>query len=203
MSIDYKALVADRKQKQTRPIVREPICLVPELHADLEEAQDALTSLTDEDRRSDDDDDPDPRAGGMSPRGALIAQARAEVSAAQEKIDEVTVTGVFKAPTSDRQGELQDQLDKLIEANPENSNKITVQNAKTRILECFERFEDRDRQPIDTLSRDDLSVLLDTMAQGEVLSIHVKIVRAATRDHSLPFSVRRSLAAQRSAVTSS
>ena len=199
MSIDYKALVQDRKQKQSRPIVRHLICLVPELYSDLEEAQSVLDSLVEQDRRAKDDDE---RAGSMSPLGGQIAEAKAAVAAVEAEIAEVTITGVFKAPTAQQQGVNSDALDKLLESNPEQANELTIANAKKRIVECLDHFEKSGRERIDTLSRDDLADMLDQWSQGEVMGLHVKITRAATRELDAPFSVRQSLGVRPSSETS-
>jgi hypothetical protein len=200
MSIDYKQLVADRKAKQSRPIVRHLICLMPELYADLEEAQSTRDALTEQDRRAEQDDD---RAGSLSPLGAQLAAARQEVKDIEAQIAEVTIVGVFKAPTASKQGALSDEFDKILEANPEQANELTVANAKQRITEAFDHFEGPNRKPIDTLSRDDLGDMLEQWAQGEVMWLHAKIVKASTRELDAPFSVRQSLGARRSAETSS
>lgn len=201
MTIDYKALVADRKAKQTRPIVKHPICLVPELYAELEDANDELTALLAQSAREG-EDDPDQRQGGLSSLGAKIVAAREAVAGIEAKIAEVSILGVFKTPTSKRQGELSDELARLNEASPDKVNVIFVEQAKRTLLETIDHFEGPGGERIDTLSRDDLAVMLDEWAQGEVLAVNVKIARASAGAPDIPFSVRQSLGARRSAATS-
>lgn len=201
MSVDYKQLVQDRKTKQTRPLVRHPICLVPELYAEHDEATEELTALLAESVRNG-EEDPDQRLGSLSPLGSKIVAARQVVADVEARIAEVTITGVFKAPSATRQGQLSDEKDRLVEASPDKQNEVFVDYAKRGLLEAYEHFEGPGGARIDTLSRDDLADMLDQWAQGEVLAIHVKIVRASSGTPDVPFSVRQSLATQRSAATS-
>ena len=193
MSIDYRSLIADRKQKQTRPIVRHPVCLIPELYADREEAAEALNEA----ELAEMDDE----RGGGQVASAGLQSAREALADVDARIAEATITAVFKAPLSRRQGEQTDDLTAQLEASPERTNAIVVDHAKACLLEAFDHFEGPGKVKLD-LNETDLRELLEQMAQGETLAIHRKLARASTVDAELPSSVRRLLGAQHSAETS-
>lgn len=203
MPIDYRALVNDRKQKQTRPIVRHPICLVPELYADLEEATDELRHFTVESIGDDDDEDAPPRdrrGGDLSPAQAAMAAAQAKVDHAEAEIAEASVVGVFKAPSAAKQAAAHDSIRKAQEENPDRVNQIVLDHAKTSVLEAFDRFEVAGKT-ID-LSREDLASVLDEWSHGEIVGLANKIQSASVGAPDLPFSVQQSLLNRRSAATS-
>lgn len=193
--IDYRALIQDRKAKDRRPIVRHVICLDPELYAELEEAQQELR----EQRAADDDERApaaDPRMGALSPR----LQAEARVAEIEQRIAAVSIIGVFKAPTSAKQAELNDRLEKAREDNPDGFNVAIMQHAREVILLTLEHFEGPDRKRLD-LDRSDLEAMLDTWSHGEVIGLGNLITRASVEVHDAPKSVRLSLNSRHSAAT--
>lgn len=197
--VDYRKLVQDRKAKQTRPIVRHPICLAPELYADLQEAQEELRHWTVQSVGEEEGDLPlDRRGGGLSTKGH-IAAAQAKVAAAEEAIAQVSVVGVFKAWTSARQARYNDELAAAREEKPDQTNELVLGMARAMILETFDRFEAHGER-ID-LDRDDLASVIEEWSHGEVLSLATDIQQASAGAPDIPFSVRRSLASRPSAAT--
>lgn len=201
MTIDYRALIRDRKAKQTRPIVRHPLCLDPERYSALEEAQDTLRQLlTQSAMDGERDPDEDRRAGGLTPLQGAIERARAAVTQAEQDVAEVTVMGVFKAPTADRQAEQHQALNAAREADPDRANSIVITQARANILEAFDHCEGPGRQRLD-LEREDIAMVIEEWSQGELMVISNKLTQASTGAPDLPFSVRSLLANQPSAGT--
>lgn len=202
MPTDYRALIQDRKQKQTRPIVRHAICLAPELYADLEEAAEELRHFTVESIGEDDEDAPprDRRGGGLSAAKAGMEAARVRVAEAEAKIAEVSVLGVFKAPSGVKQAESHDSIRKAQEEDPERVNQIVLEHAKVSVLEAFDRFEVGGER-ID-LGRDDLAAVLDEWSHGEIVGLANKLQSASVGAPDLPFSVQQSLLNRPSGRTS-
>src|SRR5215207_227193 len=187
--IDYRALIRDRKAKQSRPIVRHRLVLEPELWAELEEAQDALDRAElDEMRDRKEDDEGRPKLGGDRRAGGLTDKGRAQERVEQlaEQIEAVTVVGVFKAPTADEQGAKHDALGAAQEANPDRVNQIVLDSARKDVLDTFQHFETPDRKPIPDLGREDLQDLVAVMAHGELVPLATKINEASTRSHDGP-----------------
>lgn len=201
--VDYKALIQDRKTKQSRPIVRHPICLVPELYADLEEAQDDLRYWTVKAIDEDDDEErqfpTDRRAGSLSSTKGQVVDARARVEAAEAKIAKASVVGVFKAPPSQKQAELGDELRREQEDKPDQANQVAMAHAARTVLAAFDRFE-VDSKRID-LGLDDLKTVLEEWSEGELLSLATKVQNASKGAPDIPFSVQQSLRKQVSAAT--
>lgn len=194
-SIDYKALIHDRKQKDRRPIVRHVICLDPELYAELEEAQqevrEQITAEQDESGPA-----VDRRGGGLSPR----SQAESRVAEVEQRIADVSIVGVFKAFTSAVQAERHDKIEKDREANPDDLNVLVLTAAREDILLTFQHFEGPGRKRLD-LDKSDLEDMLSTWSHGEVVGLANRIGRASTEVHDAPKSVRLSLLNQHSAAT--
>lgn len=194
-TIDYRALIQDRKAKDRRPIVRHVICLDPELYAELEEAQQDLKEQITADSRED-GPSPDRRGGGLS----LRAKAETRVAEVEARIAEVSIVGVFKAPTSVKQAELNDRIEKSREDDPDGFNVAIEKHARDVLLLTFEHFEGPDRKRLD-LDRSDLEAMLDTWSYGETVNLGNRVVRAGTEGLDAPKSVRLSLNSQHSDAT--
>lgn len=200
--IDYKALIQDRRAKDRRPIVRHVICLDPELYAELEEAQQELQDeLLAEER--DDGPKPDRRGGGLPPSAA----ARERVKEVQSRIADVSIVGVFKAPTSTKQAELNDEIEKARESDPDSFNLAIERHARGVIVLTFQHFETlkdpetKKAKRIDSLDASDLEAMLDSWSHAELVGLGNRIVRAGTEAHEAPKFGRSSQNSQPSDAT--
>lgn len=187
-SIDYRALIQDRKAKQTRAVVRHILCLVPELFTELEELQDEQRLASYSSTSGETKPPANQRmAGGPTSVSTRITELEAQIEAA-------SVVGVFKAPSAERQAELN-----RVFADSDDVVGHTIQV----ILDAFTHFEaSREPIPAEQLGRADLAELLPVMAQGELLALGNRIVEASAGAPDLPLSVQRSLLNRRSGATS-
>lgn len=187
-SIDYRALIQDRKAKQTRAVVRHVLCLAPDLFAELEDLQNEQRIASYSATTGEPTPPADQRlAGGPEPLSARVAAIEAQIEAA-------SVVGVFKAPSAEHQAELNRAY---------GDSDDVVGHTISVILDAFTHFEaNREPIPADQLGRGDLADLLPVMAQGELLALGNRIVEASAGAPDLPFSVQRSLLSRRSGGTS-
>lgn len=182
---DLRALIQDRKAKQSRPIIRHTFSLAPELFADLGELREQHR-LEQASQYDPDYTDPDPRMGKTAAR-SLAEQIR-ELEAG---IEATSVVAVFKAPTRARQAE----FNAMFQADDDDPNKVSTADLESMmILDSFQTFE-RNREPIpaDELGKSDLVDLLDALSQGETTSIATKIASVSGGTPDIPLSVRQSL----------
>jgi len=187
--VDYRALIQDRKSKDRRQTVRHVICLDPDLYAELEEAQQELRELN---LAAIGRDGPDPaadqRMGALSP----VKKAEAKVSEIEARMGEVSIVGVFKAFTAEKQAERFDLLNKAREDSPNQEGLVILRAARDDILLTLDHFEGPNRERLD-LGKQDLEDVLATWSHGEVAGLANKINRASTEVHDAPKSVRSSL----------
>lgn len=178
--IDYSALVRDRFSRKSRRTVHHTICIDPDLYGELDEARTALQIL---ELRAGDETQPkgDRRAGALSDLDA--ARHRADV--ALEKVREVSVVGVFKVLSADKQAERYDELNRLQEQNPDKANANAISSARQDILLTFDHFEDPDGNTID-LGLDDLKLLIEIWSQGEIVDLARKINEASSGAVDIP-----------------
>lgn len=208
-SVDYRALLRDHREKQSRPIIRQVVCLVPSLYADLEEAEDnlraALVATIKPD--SDDEDDRGPQVDRRG--GGAIAEAEPdlEVVAAREAVRELademaskSITLVFKSLSADDQAAEWDSLNREREANPGGINAIVANHARSVLLRCFDHAEGPGREVLD-LNREDITPLIEDSSSGLVITTAERLQNASAGAPDLPKSVQRSLRSRRSSET--
>lgn len=200
MSIDYRSLIRDRREKQSRPIVRHEVCLVPELYADLEEAQESLRQALMA-TVGDEDEPQDKRGGHVTAPDPDVVEAREVVKAIEAEMAAASITLVFKAPTADRQAQESDALERLKNDEPDRMNSIVVERSRTMLIECFERAEGEGRKPVD-VNREDVAMLVEAWTQGEVVGLSNRILTASIGGLDLPKSAQRLLRSPHSNETS-
>lgn len=176
-----RALIQDRKAKQSRPTYRHLFSLAPDLYAEREELEQQLAELP---RR--------PAAGeeGQAPRqGGARGRLERQLADLDARLAEATVAVVFKAPTAD-------QMAAKV-AEWERGKLETLEQARDLILTCFNRWETDEE-----LGRDDLADLLPTLTQGETYVVSNALSNLAVGEVDVPKSVRQSVATRTSAATS-
>jgi hypothetical protein len=182
---DLRALIQDRKAKQSRPIIRHTFSLAPELFSDLGELREQAR-LEQSNQYDPDYTDPDPRMG--KPKAKTLADQIRDLEA---EIESTSVVAVFKAPTRARQAE----FNAMFQADDDDPGKVSTSDLETMmILDAFQTFE-RNREPIsaDELGKPDLIDLLEALSQGETTSIATKIASVSGGTPDIPLSVRQSL----------
>lgn len=195
--MDYRALIQDRKSKDRRQTVRHVICLDPDLYAELEEAQQELRELNVAAIGDRPDPAADRRMGALSP----VMKGESRVAEIESRMAEVSIVGVFKAFTAEKQAERFDLLNKAREDNPDGEALVILKAARDDILLTFDHFEGPNHEPLD-LGKADLEDILATWSHGEVAGLANKINRASTEQHDAPKSVRSSLLNRHSDETS-
>lgn len=206
MSIDYRALIRDHREKQSRPIIRQEICLVPSLYADLEEAEENLHSALVATVKPDDDDDEkneDRRGGGVVAEPAPdpeVAAARDAVKAIADEMAEKSITLVFKAMSGPDQAAEWDALNREKEANKENVNTVVVSRSRAVLLKCFDHAEGPGRELLD-LNREDVAPLIEDAHMGFVVMTAERLQNASSGAPDLPKSAQQSLRSRRSSGT--
>lgn len=192
MSIDYRALIRDHAAKQSRPVVRHELCLVPALYADLEEAEENLRSALVASVKDEDDPDVDRRGGGVTAPDPDVAAARAVVEEIAAEMAKKSITLVFKAMTAEKQALEWDGLERAKKDNPDNVNAIVVDRNRLVLLDCFDHAEGEHREVLD-LNREDVSPLIMDANAGLVIMIANKLQNASAGAPDLPKSAQRSL----------
>lgn len=197
MSIDYRSLIRDHAAKQSRPIIRHEICLVPSLYADLEEAEENLRAALMANVKDDDDPEQDRRGGGVIAPAPEVSEARTVVEEIAAEMAEKSITLVFKAYTADRQAQEWDALERAKKDNPDAMNTIVVERNRTVLLDCFDHAEGAGREVLD-LNREDITPLIMDANAGLVVFIANKLQSASAGAPDLPKSAQRSLRNRRS-----
>jgi hypothetical protein len=149
-----------------------------------------------------DEETPDRRLGAPPTVNPAEAKARKVVGDIEKSIADASVVGVFKAPTAEEQAAEHDRLNQAQADDPEHPNVVVLQKAKQSILDTFSHFEGPGRVKIDVLNKEHLAELLGVWSHGEVVTLATRIMDASVGAPDVPFSVRQSLQAPRSAATS-
>lgn len=179
-----RALIQDRKSKQSRPIYRHPFTLIPELYADRTELERALEELPK--RKEFADEGQRPR---MTPEDGRRADLDRQLADLDAQIAQATVVAVFKALSADKAAEKIAEWDK--------ANLPPLDKARATMIECFESFDtDED------LGVDDLKDLLPTLTQGETYDVSNTLMDLSAGAIDVPKSVRQSLSSRKSGATS-
>lgn len=180
-----RALIQDRKAKQTRPTYRHLFTLSPDLYAERTDLEAALADTPPRPVRPADGKGQQPRQGGDDPRAAL----EKSLKELDEAIAAQSVVAVFKALSADQMAAKVAEWDK--------ADNTALEQARDLILECFSRFvTDED------LGRDDLAELVPTLTQGETYAIANRLTDLSVGEVDVPKSIRRSVAARPSGATS-
>lgn len=193
MSIDYAALMQDRRQKadSARRPIRYPICLDLDLYAEKEAveqaARDAQIATIGEPETVGDD-----RQGGAGPNPLYLAAAKAEEAVAEvdQRIADASVYAVFRIPSPTRQAQLHDALALAQKERPDEKNAVVLESAIATITETFQRFETPDRKPIDVLNRQHLVDDLEAWPEGVIIDLAQRIQTASLGVPDAPKSRR-------------